>query len=77
MRVPREDYPDLVTRVAAMGENAARWLRVLITDLGVDKKGRAALTPYCAPAGKQDCRTFFVKPLQAVRQNPGPCGPSR
>ncbi|MDN3360101.1 hypothetical protein [Actinomadura sp. DC4] len=70
MRVPREEYPALVARVAEMGENAVRWLRVLITDLGVDRSGRAALTPYCAPAGKQDCRTFFFKPLQAVRQHP-------
>ncbi len=70
MRVPREEYPDLVARVAEMGEIAVRWLRVLITDLAIDREGRAALTPYCAPAGQQACRTFFFKPLQAVRQHP-------
>ncbi len=70
MRVPRDQYPDLVTRVAELGENALRWLRVLVTDLAVDRQGRAALTPYCAPSGQQSLRTFFAKPLQAVRENP-------
>lgn len=71
MRVPREQYPDLLARVAKLGESAVRWLRVVVTDLGIDRQGRAALTPYCAPSGQQSLRTFFATPLQAVRQNPG------
>jgi hypothetical protein len=70
MRVPREQYPALFARVAELGENAVRWFRVLVTDLGVDRKGRAALTPYCAPSGQQNLRTFFATPLQAVRRDP-------
>lgn len=70
MRVPREQYPDLLARVAEMGEDAVRWLCVLVTDFGVDRQGRAALTPYCAPSGQQSLRTFFATPLQAVRHGP-------
>jgi hypothetical protein len=70
MRVPREQYPALFARVAELGEDAVRWLHVLVTDLGIDRQGRAALTPYCAPSGQQSLRTFFATPLQAVRQNP-------
>lgn len=38
MRVRREEYPHLMARVAEMGESAVRWLRVLITDLGIDRE---------------------------------------
>lgn len=70
MRVPRAQYPQLVQRVTELGEPAVRWLRVLVTDLAVDGRGRAALTPYCAPSGQQSLRSFFATPLQAVRKNP-------
>ena len=42
----------------------------LFTDLAVDSQGRADLTPFCAPSGKQNLRTFFDKPLSAVRSDP-------
>lgn len=70
MRVPRTQFPDLVRRVAELGDDALAWLSVLVTDLAVDRQGRAALTPYCAPSGQQSLRTFFATPLQAVRREP-------
>ncbi|MQY06245.1 type I-G CRISPR-associated protein, Cas3-extension family [Actinomadura macrotermitis] len=69
MRVPRDQYPVLAAKVAELGEEAGRWLTHLVTDLAVDGKGQAALTPYCAPAGKQSFRSFFATPLQEVRKN--------
>lgn len=47
-----------------------RWLSVLLTDLATDNAGRSALTPYCAPSGQQSLRSFFDKPLAAVRRHP-------
>ncbi|MEV4252217.1 hypothetical protein AB0J52_03495 [Spirillospora sp. NPDC049652] len=70
MRVPRDQYPQLAAKVAELGDEASRWLTHLVTDLAVDGKGQAALTPYCAPAGKQSLRSFFATPLQAVRAEP-------
>ncbi|MCP2340168.1 type I-G CRISPR-associated protein, Cas3-extension family [Actinomadura rupiterrae] len=70
MRVPRDQYPQLAAKVAELGDEASRWLNHLVTDLAVDGKGQAALTPYCAPAGKQSLRSFFATPLQAVRAEP-------
>lgn len=49
---------------------ASEWMPSLLTDLAVDRQGRADLTPFCAPSGKQSLRTFFGKPLQAVRNEP-------
>jgi hypothetical protein len=49
---------------------ATDWMPCLFTDLAVDSQGRADLTPFCAPSGKQNLRTFFDKPLSAVRSSP-------
>ncbi|MGF1646206.1 MAG: hypothetical protein ACFCVF_04730 [Kineosporiaceae bacterium] len=46
------------------------WLSALVTDLAVDDKGRAAISQWTAPAGKQSMRTMLEKPLDAVRRNP-------
>src|SRR5262249_18078328 len=47
MRVPRERFGDLRAKVADLRDPAAsRWLRTLVTDLAVDRAGRAALSPY-------------------------------
>ncbi|MFI7610677.1 hypothetical protein ACIBP6_05490 [Nonomuraea terrae] len=71
MRVPRPAYGEhLYDRVEALGDGAVEWLSYLVTDLAVDRAGRAALTPYMAPAGKQTVWTFFRKSLEVVRQEP-------
>jgi hypothetical protein len=72
MRVPRDRYRDaLADPVRALGhEEATTWLPALVTDLAVDNAGRAALTPFNAPSGQQSLRTFFDKPLAAVRREP-------
>jgi hypothetical protein len=70
MRQPREKYRELVARVTAIDVDAAdQWLPYLITDLAVDKQGRADITPFNAPSGKQNLRTFFSKPFAEVRSN--------
>jgi hypothetical protein len=72
MRRPREDYRGLLAEIAAMDESACSdWMPFLTTDLAVDTQGRADLTPFCAPSGKQNLRTFFEKPFSAVRTSPG------
>jgi hypothetical protein len=71
MRRPREQFSALAGEVATIDERAATgWLPCLFTDLAVDSQGRADLTPFCAPSGKQNLRTFFDKPLSAVRSEP-------
>jgi hypothetical protein len=71
MRQPRDAYRKLVTGIAAIdAEAASGWMPCLLTDLAVDSQGRAGLTPFCAPSGKQNLRTFFDKPLTAVRNDP-------
>ncbi|WP_250564097.1 type I-G CRISPR-associated protein, Cas3-extension family [Sphaerisporangium fuscum] len=71
MRVSRTAYGEqLHDRVEALGSRAVKWLSFLVTDLAVDRAGRAALTPYMAPAGKQTVWTFFRKPLEMVREEP-------
>ncbi|MGF1663624.1 MAG: hypothetical protein ACFCVG_14390 [Kineosporiaceae bacterium] len=54
---------------AAFAETEA-WLSALVTDLALDDKGRAAISQWTAPAGKQSMRTMLEKPLDAVRRNP-------
>lgn len=71
MRRPRSEFTDLHAEIEAIDPKAAAiWLPSLFTDLAMDRDGRAALTPFCAPAGKQNVRTFFAKPLEAVREQP-------
>jgi hypothetical protein len=71
MRRPRDEFASLVEDMRVIDEQAATgWLPYLLTDLAVDSQGRADLTPFCAPSGKQNLRTFFDKPLAAVRSEP-------
>ena len=71
MRRPRGSYRELDAEIREIDARAAdHWLPHLLTDLAVDNTGRASLTPYTAPSGKQNLRTFFSKPLQAVRADP-------
>jgi hypothetical protein len=67
MRLPRAQYRD---HWLADGEERRRWWATLLTDLAVDDKDRAALTPYTAPSGRMILRTFVEKPVTAVRENP-------
>lgn len=71
MRRPRGNYRELAAEVRNFDAHAAEyWLPHLLTDLAVDNAGRAGLTPYTAPSGKQNLRTFFSKPMAEVRANP-------
>ncbi|MEV5694272.1 type I-G CRISPR-associated protein, Cas3-extension family [Micromonospora globbae] len=70
MRVARDDYPKLHTTVAEIGDEAVQWLSCIVTDLGRDDKGRAALTPYSAPSGQQTVRSFFGASATQIRAQP-------
>jgi len=71
MRRPRNAFRDLLGEIRAIDDSAVSdWLPCLFTDLAVDAQERADLTPFCAPSGKQNLRTFFEKPLSAVRKDP-------
>jgi hypothetical protein len=71
MRRLRGSYRELAAEIRHIDAHAAGyWLPHLLTDLAVDNNGRAGLTPYAAPSGKQNMRTFFSKPLDEVRANP-------
>lgn len=49
---------------------AVEWVRALVTDVAVDREGRAAITPFAAPSGKQSFSTMFAKTNDAVRRRP-------
>jgi hypothetical protein len=68
MRVPRAELRALHRQFPGTVER--RWLSVLLTDLAVDKDGRVLQTPFTAPSGKQNLRTFFEKTTAAVRSSP-------
>lgn len=71
MRRPRGAFRKFVNNVRTIDPRAAsEWMPCLFTDLAVDSQERADLTPFCAPSGKQNLRTFFEKPLAAVRSDP-------
>jgi hypothetical protein len=71
MRRPREDYRELQHEIGQIDQMAAsHWLPCLFTDLAVDREGRAELTPFQAPSGKQSVHSFFSKPFEAVRHDP-------
>jgi hypothetical protein len=71
MRQPRRDFKTLLAQVQAVDPRAvSEWMPCLFTDLAIDAQDRADLTPFCAPSGKQNLRTFFEKPLSAVRASP-------
>ena len=71
MRRPRQQFRELVAEISEFDAAAASdWLPCLMTDLAADSQGRADLTPFCAPSGKQNLRTFFEKSLSAIRSDP-------
>lgn len=69
LRVPLDDVRDLPRQWEGRADARvlSRWLRALITDLTADDKGRAAITPYAAPSGKQSFFTMFTNTRNAVR----------
>ena len=73
MRRPRQQFPELAAEITATSTATppSTGSPHLLTDLAVDNNGRAGLTPYAAPSGKQNLRTFFSKPLHEVRASPG------
>ncbi len=71
MRRSRDTFRELSDEIRAIDDTAASdWMPCLFTDLAIDAKERADMTPFCAPSGKQNLRTFFEKPLYAVRNDP-------
>lgn len=68
MRRSRDEFREFVAEMAELDQAAAaEWMPCLFTDLAVDAQGRADLTPFCAPSGKQNLRTFFETSLSEVR----------
>jgi hypothetical protein len=72
LRLPRPQLAALAGDVWEHGgEEEERWAASLVTDLALDKDGRAATSLMTAPSGKQSMRTMLVKPLAVVRRQPG------
>ena len=72
MRCLRDGYRQFAADIRSIDAPAAdRWLPHLLTDLAVDREGRAALTPFSAPRGKQNVRSFFGNSLTKVCAEPG------
>ncbi|MFB7763609.1 type I-G CRISPR-associated protein, Cas3-extension family [Streptomyces xiamenensis] len=70
-RVLRSELPAVLASVRAeSGEAGVEWLLAVLNQFHSDAKGRAALTPFMAPTGRQSIHTFFAKPLSLVRENP-------
>ncbi len=46
------------------------WLSSLVTDLSLDDQGRADISLFTAPSGKQSMFTMLEKPLEFVRRHP-------
>jgi hypothetical protein len=73
LRLPRQEFAQHVNTLiseASYRSEAEAWLSSLVTDLAVDDKGRAAISLWAAPAGKQSMRTMLEKPLDRVRNQP-------
>ena len=62
--------PLLVPMAEGERAEAMRWLASLVTDLTSDDTGRAAISQFTAPTGKQSMATMLTKPLAAIRKNP-------
>jgi CRISPR-associated endonuclease/helicase Cas3 len=71
LRQSRGEFRQLLEEVRSLDARAASdWMPCLFTDLAVNREGRVHSTPFCAPSGQQNMRTFFEKPLSAVRADP-------
>lgn len=71
MRLPRPDLRDFGEQVWRNGgRDGERWMSSLVTDLSLDERGRADISLFAAPSGKQSMRTMLEKPLAIVRDQP-------
>lgn len=71
IRLPRPELQTFAARVwAESGAAGERWMASMVTDLTVDDKGRADISRFAAPSGKQSMRTMHEKPLAMVRADP-------
>ena len=73
LRADPEQLRDKAATWAASAQDPAvayRWVRALVTDIAVDRSGRAAITPFAAPSGKQSFSTMFVGTKAAVEARP-------
>lgn len=71
LRLPRRELRKYATDLhAGEGAKAERWLSSLVTDISLDDKGRADISLFTAPSGKQSMRTMLTKPLVSVRRIP-------
>lgn len=71
LRLTRPALAEYANHVANVdGPAGERWLSSLVTDLSVDKDGRADISLYTAPSGKQSMRTMLEKPLALIRSHP-------
>lgn len=71
LRLPRlklAEYAGTVWQDA--GADGERWMASLVTDLSLDDQGRADISLYTAPSGKQSMRTMLEKPLRIVQKHP-------
>lgn len=69
LRLPRRTLRELADAQVEPGSEAEAWMSSLVTDLSVDDRGRADISLYTAPSGKQSMRTMLEKPLALVRGN--------
>ncbi|MFI6504542.1 hypothetical protein [Nonomuraea typhae] len=71
LRWPRTEYRAKAEELRCTDPRAAEtWLACMTTDLAVDSQGRGAISPFMAPSGQQNLRTFFEMPLKAVQAHP-------
>lgn len=71
LRLPRAQLRNYVETLSdQIPGHLETWLSSLVTDLSLDEKGRADISLFTAPSGKQSMRTMLEKPLAAVRDNP-------
>lgn len=68
LRLLRRDYRAYAESLT--GPAADSWLASLVTDLALDDKGRAGISLFAAPSGKQSMRTMLEKPLEFIRRQP-------
>ncbi|MEZ5087955.1 MAG: hypothetical protein R2722_17545 [Tessaracoccus sp.] len=65
----REASESLLSHMAENEQSEVRrWLASLVTDLAADDKGRAAISQFTAPSGKQSMATMLTSPLTDVRK---------
>ena len=73
MRRQRDSYRQLAAEIRQIDPRAVGdWPPHLLTDLAVDGNGRADLTPYTAPSGKQNLRDLLRQTAARSPRQPRP-----